>query len=117
MPLKIGTADVSKAYIGSSEVEKMYVGSVLVFGEDAPAVPAPPSFSVRYDDFSAHVTFTAQSGVTYFQWKYEGDSHWRNIIVPTLTGTIAAEFVGQTYQGRACNANGCSSIVSVVSTT
>ena len=64
--MKIGTSDISKAYIGTSEADKIYLGSNLVYQKGSPSPSyynvGEPSFVMRFDgswDYYSDGTFTA----------------------------------------------------------
>lgn len=98
--IKLGSSDMSKAYVGSTEVSKVYLGSELVY-QNTPPVPLPYDAEVEYLESTG--TQYIDTGVTLnasnakdFYFKFGISSLWTTediIILGSLSDTNHRTYV------------------------
>ena len=121
MSIYVGTSTTPIAmccvYVGGQAAQAMYVGATKVW-PDASLVPAQPTLTLVYDDpLGVTVgTIGAVTGATRYEWQEEGSTRWNATSgrVTPLGRAFHSSTVhnGAVFGARACNANGCSTVVS-----
>lgn len=74
--IKLGSIDMSKAYVGSTEVSKMYLGSDLVYSKGPEVLP-----------YDAEIEYLESSGTEYIDTGLYGDIELDYEIVAQITGS------------------------------